>query len=51
MREHIVAASNAMKKGNWKQSRDYILNIKVIIINCVGATNSRLGICLLMLMK
>jgi translation initiation factor 3 subunit C len=28
MREHVVAAANAMKKGNWKQCRDYILNIK-----------------------
>ena len=29
MREHIVAASNAMEKGNWK---DYILNIKVLVL-------------------
>ena len=29
MREHIVAGANAMKSGNWKKSRDYILDIKV----------------------
>ena len=29
MREHVVAASKAMKKGDWKQCRDYILAVKV----------------------
>ena len=29
MREHIVAGANAMKSGNWKKCRDYILDIKV----------------------
>ena len=29
MREHIVAAANAMKIGDWKKCRDYILDIKV----------------------
>lgn len=29
MREHVVAASNAMREGNWKACRDYILAIKV----------------------
>ena len=29
MREHVVAASKAMKKGNWKQCKDYILAVKV----------------------
>ncbi|XP_011403348.1 PREDICTED: eukaryotic translation initiation factor 3 subunit C-like [Amphimedon queenslandica] len=28
MREHVVAAANSMKKGNWIQARDYLLNIK-----------------------
>ena len=26
---HIVAGANAMKSGNWKKCRDYILDIKV----------------------
>ena len=29
MREHVVAASNAMKEGNWKKCRDYIISVKV----------------------
>jgi len=29
MREHVVAASKAMKKGDWKQCKDYILAVKV----------------------
>ena len=29
MREHVVAASNSMREGNWKACRDYILAIKV----------------------
>ena len=29
MREHVVAASNAMREGNWKACKDYILAIKV----------------------
>ena len=29
MREHVVAASKAMKKGDWRQCRDYILAVKV----------------------
>ena len=37
MREHVVAAANAMKSGNWTQSRDYILNIKVSMIECIVA--------------
>lgn len=28
MREHVVAAANAMKCGDWKKCRDYILDIK-----------------------
>ena len=31
MREHVVAAANAMKCGDWKKCRDYILDIKVIV--------------------
>ena len=26
---HVVAASKAMKKGDWKQCKDYILAVKV----------------------
>ena len=29
MREHVVAASKAMKNGDWKQCRDYIVNDKM----------------------
>lgn len=29
MREHVVAAANAMKKGDWKKCSEYILAIKV----------------------
>lgn len=29
MREHVVAAANAMKRGDWMQAKDYLLNIKV----------------------
>lgn len=28
MREHVVAATHAMKRGDWRQCRDYILSIK-----------------------
>ena len=28
MREHVVAASKAMKKGDWRQCRDYILAVR-----------------------
>ena len=31
MREHVVAASKAMKKGDWKQFKNYILAVKVIL--------------------
>jgi len=31
MREHVVAASKAMKKGDWKQCKDYILAVKVTV--------------------
>ena len=34
MREHVVAASKAMKKGDWKQCRDYILAVKVNFSQC-----------------
>lgn len=29
MREHIVAAAKAMKKGDWKKCAQYILAVKV----------------------
>lgn len=29
MREHVVAASKAMRVGNWKQCQDYIINEKM----------------------
>ena len=29
MREHVVAAAHAMRKGDWKACRDFILAIKV----------------------
>ncbi|XP_065831444.1 eukaryotic translation initiation factor 3 subunit C-like [Oscarella lobularis] len=29
MREHVVAAANAMKKGNWKACNDYMMDVKV----------------------
>ena len=29
MREHVVAASKAMRIGNWKQCQDYIINEKM----------------------
>lgn len=29
MREHVVAASKAMKNGDWKKCRDYIINEKM----------------------
>lgn len=29
MREHVVAASKAMRVGNWKQCQDYIINDKM----------------------
>jgi len=29
MREHVIAASKAMKKGDWKQCKDYISAVKV----------------------
>lgn len=29
MREHVVAASKAMRNGNWKQASDYIINDKM----------------------
>lgn len=32
MREHVVAASKAMKKGDWRQCRDYILAVKVKLL-------------------
>ena len=35
MREHVVAAANAMKCGDWKKCRDYILDIKVIVCVCI----------------
>ena len=28
MREHVVAATHAMKRGDWRQCRDYVLSIK-----------------------
>ena len=29
MREHVVAASKAMRNGDWKKCRDYIINEKM----------------------
>lgn len=29
MREHVVAASKEMRKGNWRECADYILAVKV----------------------
>lgn len=29
MREHIVAASRAMKRGEWKQCYDFVVNPKM----------------------
>ena len=29
MREHVVAASKAMRNGDWKKCRDYIVNDKM----------------------
>lgn len=29
MREHVVAASKAMKNGDWKKCRDFIINDKM----------------------
>jgi hypothetical protein len=29
MREHVVAASKAMRNGDWKKARDYIINDKM----------------------
>lgn len=29
MREHVVAAANAMKKGDWKACNDYMMDVKV----------------------
>ena len=29
MREHVVAASKAMRNGDWKKCRDYIINDKM----------------------
>ena len=29
MREHVVAASKAMKQGDWNKCRDYIINDKM----------------------
>ena len=28
MREHVVAATHAMKRGDWRQCKEYILSIK-----------------------
>lgn len=33
MREHVVAASKAMKKGDWKRCSEYILAVKVPDVN------------------
>ena len=30
MREHVVAAAHAMKVGDWKKCKQYILSIKVM---------------------
>ena len=36
MREHVIAATHAMRKGDWKKCRDYVLDIKVCeIFGCV----------------
>ena len=29
MREHVVAASKAMKQGDWRQVRDFVINDKM----------------------
>ena len=29
MREHVVAASKAMRNGDWKKARDFIINEKM----------------------
>ena len=29
MREHVVAASKAMRNGDWKKARNYIINEKM----------------------
>ena len=29
MREHVVASSKAMKRGDWKKCKDYMLAVKV----------------------
>ena len=29
MREHVIAATHAMRRGDWKKCKDYILDIKV----------------------
>ena len=29
MREHVVQASKAMKRGEWKSCRDYLINEKM----------------------
>ena len=29
MREHVIAATHAMRKGDWKKCKDYVLDIKV----------------------
>lgn len=31
MREHVVAATHAMRKGDWKKCLNYILSIKVML--------------------
>ena len=42
MREHIVAASKAMKTGDWKACKNFIINEKMnakvwrnIVVNCL----------------
>lgn len=42
MREHVVAASKAMKKGDWKQCSEYILAVKVTEVNMTQIFTDRL---------
>ena len=39
MREHVVAASKQMSKGNWRECAEFILAVKVRIMRCISKSN------------
>ena len=44
MREHVVASSKAMKRGDWKKCKDYMLAVKVRVLGAFCVISKLSGI-------